>query len=244
MALSDTEIKVAREKLQQEYERLAAKYGSGMFSYARVDERYMQALRERLPPEHFFANEVHILRELKKIAEEKFAPPPEFAPTNADRMLEEFAARIQAYPPLVFSERADEETQRLAGALAAFYERWGHALPGVRSLPPGTKAARIAAALRERLFHHLESARAGSLPNVLADLSLALARITAGERERERLCKVYLKESGFLCNLISELLDEAADGGGENEYASAKAEIDAIIHAFRLREFRLAPRKD
>jgi hypothetical protein len=243
MALSDREIREAREKLRLQYEKYTAKYGSVLFSYARVDERYMQSLKERLPPEHFLANEVRILKELEKMAEEKLAPPPEIAPSNADRMLEEFAERIRAYPLLEFSRKADEEAQRLAGALADFYENWGQCFPRVRAIPPGTKAVRLARALESRLYHHFEASRVDSYPPVLFDLAMALERITTGERERERLCKVYLKESGFVCNLISELLDELIEmrhGDKAGVYESAKFDIDAIIHAFRLREFRLA----
>ncbi|MDR2733117.1 MAG: hypothetical protein LBC99_00570 [Spirochaetota bacterium] len=246
MALSDREIKTAREKLRKQYDTLAAKYGSNIFSWTRVDERYMQSLKQRLPAEHFLANEVRILKELEKKAEEMFAPPPEVLPTNADRMLEEFAERIQAYPRMEFSDRADEETQRLAGALSAFYERWGQILPGARSLPPGTDAARLAHTAWERIFHQLEPVRAGAPPRILADLALSLGRITVGERERERFCKEYLKESGFLCNLISDLLGAllAAEAKLPGEAAGpreeARAEMDAIIYAFRLREFRLA----
>jgi len=266
MALSDREIKEAREKLRQKYEKYAAQYGSGLFSYARVDERYMQSLRERLPPEHFLSNEVRILKELEKKAEEKFAPPPEIAPTNADRMLEEFEARIRVYPPLEFSRKADEETQRLAGALANYYETRGACLPMARALPPGTQAVRLARALEERLYHHLAPPRVGALPPVLVDLSMALERLSTGERERERLCKEYLKESGFVCNLISDFLGEliemgygtpaplargahskseghegaAGSGEGAEVYEKAKLEADAIVYAFRLREFRLS----
>jgi hypothetical protein len=253
MPLSNSEIQAAREKLRDKYDKLAAKYGS-MFSYARVDERYMQSLKERLPLERFLANEVQILKDLEARAEEIFAPPPEYVPTSADRMLEEFAARIQAYPPLEFSKRADDETKRLAGALADFYERFGQGLPVARSLPPGTKAAKLADALRDRVFHQLEAVRVGSHPRILLDLGLALERITTGDRERERLCKTYTKEAGFLCNLLSDFLGELlasqyaeeavlGDAFLQSERArfeAAKTEVDAVTHAFRLREFRLA----
>jgi hypothetical protein len=242
MGLSDREIRAARDKLRQQYEKLAGKYSPAMFNYARVDERYMQALRDRLPVEHFLATEVRILKDLEKKAEEKFAPPPPPAgPSNADRMLEEFARRISAWKPLEFSSRADDETKRLAGALADFESRWGSAIPGVRSLPPGTRAARLAAALSERVLVWLEPARSGGLPRALDDLALALERITAGERERERLCKEYLKEAGFLCNLLSDLFHELAETGyrAAADPAAAAEAVDAIIYAFRLREFRL-----
>jgi len=243
MGLSDNEIRAAREKLRQQYDKLAAKYSPSMFNYARVDERYMQALRERLPVEHFLATEVRILKDLEKKAEEKFAPPPPPpGPSNADRMLEEFAQRISAWAPLEFSDRADEETRRLAGALSEFEAEWGRAIPGVRALPPGTDAARLAAAVAERARTRLEPSRSGGYPRALDDLALALARLTSGERERERLCKEYIKESGFLCNLVSDLfheLDAIGFAGGYDYQAGAEA-VDAIIHAFRLREFRLS----
>lgn len=242
MGLSDKEIKAARGKLRQQYEKLAGSYGPTLFNHERVDERYLQALRERVPVEHFLANEVRILKELEKKAEEKrtAASLPQ-APSNADRLLEEFSQRISAWPALEFSSRADDETKRLAGALVDFSSRWGGAIPAARSLPPGSRAARLASALAERALVWLEPGRVGGLPRVLEDLALALARVTAGERERERLCKEYLKEAGFLCNLLSDLFHELE----ENDYgialdpgAAAEA-VDAIIYAFRLREFRL-----
>lgn len=243
MGLSDREVKAAREKLRQQYEKLGAKYSASMFNYSRVDERYMQSLREKLPVEHFLTTEVRILKDLERKAEEKFAPPaPPAGPTNADIMLEEFAQRISAWAPLEFSFRANEETQRLAGALAEFESQWGRAIPLARSLPPGTRAAHLAAALNERARVWLEPARVGGHPRALDDLALALERITAGERERERLCKEYLKEIGFFCNLAADLFHELVDTGyeGAYDYVAAAQSVDAIIHAFRLREFRLA----
>jgi len=243
MGLSDNEIRAAREKLRAQYARLAERYDAGMFNHARVDERYMQALRERLPMEMFLANEVRILKEIEKKAEEKYAPPPPVRQSKADLLLEEFAARISVYPPLEFSSRADDETARLAGALLAFEERWGGVMPESRALPPGSRAARLAGAFAERARTMLVPVRTGGLPRALDDLALALGRIQCTARDRERLCKEYLKEAGFCANLAAELLREcvAARAVSENgAHGEALAAIEAVIHAFRLREFRLA----
>ena len=243
MGLSDNEIRAAREKLRAQYAKLAGQYDAGMFNHARVDERYMQALVERLPMELFLANEVRIVRDIEKKAAEKYAPPPVARQSKADILLEEFAARISVYPPLEFSRYADDETSRLAGALLAFEERWGGVIPSVRSLPPGARVTRLAAAFGDRARTMLEPVRSGGLPRALDDLALALDRIHCTSRDRERLCKEYLKEAGFIANLAADLLRELVAAGlapGDGPVGEALDEIEAVIHAFRLREFRLA----
>lgn len=246
--LSKQELQAALDKLRTQYTRYAEQYDRQVFNLDRFNERWLESIRIGMPAGHFLAGEVETFRELVKKAEEKYAPPDRTISDKVDRMLEDFAVRIDRYPAHALCPRADEETCRLAGALLFFQEHFGDLLLSPRRFAPGSKGARLAAALGERGYALLVP-RAGGLPRLMDELVLSLSRLVSGEREQAAAKKEFFKEAGFLLNLAADLFSFlAGEGAGSlsgdfcpapERVAEARVWVETALDDFRIREFRL-----
>lgn len=241
--LSNQEMKAALEKLRSQYLEYGERYDRAIFNQDRFEERYLQALRSGLPLASFLAGEVATFQELKQMAEQKYRRLEQGGPGKADLLLQQFQARIRRYPESSFCARADEETRRLVGALAALEQRWGNLIPTVQVLTPGTQAATLAARCEPRVFALLVP-RSGGGTRAAEDLARGLQRLSSDEATRNKMKQEFFKETGFLLHLLADLfttmaavseVDMRTDG-----YRAAAQAVDEMIDDFRLREFRLA----
>lgn len=196
--LSRQELAQALEKIRNRYQQLAERYRMpGMFNVERFNRRYMETLRNGWPLDRFLADEIAVLQELEQRAIEKTTPPDRSASRMADQLLESFSQAISGYPVFDFCNRADDETRRLAGMLRKLDEKYGHLVPGVRSLIPGSLAKELLQDAENRIFQLLGADRNG-FSRYLSDVQLHLDRPATDERGAEQIKKEFFKEAGFL----------------------------------------------
>lgn len=235
--LSRQELNQALEKIRSRYRDLAAQYRMpSLFNVERFNGRYLETLRLGLPLDRFLADEVGILKELEERAIEKSTPPDRSASRMAEALLESFQAAVSGYPLFAFSSGADEESARLAGMLQQLDRDFGHAVPALRSLQPGSRAKAILEEAEPRIFQMLGSDRNG-FSRFLTDIQLRLARPGVNP---ERIKKEFFKEAGFLLFQLSELFramldeDQCRDSAVCNE---ALERVEAARRDFRLTAF-------
>jgi len=126
------EIEIVLDKIRQKYYDYIIEYMKPLSAGYGFEERYLQALKKRVDMETFLMAEISVIQELTEREEKKRRREMEDADDKkgriasgkkedfADRMLKEFAKRLEKYPSLQFHEEASSEMQALCGVMDQF----------------------------------------------------------------------------------------------------------------------------
>jgi len=125
--LTQKELERIVEKLRGQYEENQKIYGPVYFNLKGFNDRYLQALRNRIDLQTFVAAEVTALEELKKkvekkVRERKIRTEKSFT-KKIEKMIDDMAEKTRKYPAFFEESGLPEEFQRLCGGLQVFHDR-------------------------------------------------------------------------------------------------------------------------
>lgn len=125
--LTETEIIQILEKIRTKYNKLINEFNKPQSIIKSFEERYLDALKRRMDISVFLLAEIEAVEELnnrefekKMNAKEDELMKKEKPQTFADKVFKENRKKILKYPRLKLNEDADEEVERLIGALRHF----------------------------------------------------------------------------------------------------------------------------
>jgi len=126
--LSENEILQIINKLRQQYDEHAERYGKNFFNRQAFENRYMQALKRKMDLQAFIQAEVALFDDLRKKLEQrqeeqriKLDKP--FS-KKIDQYIDELEDQWQKYPRLYESTKISDEAQFLCGAIQEFYNKF------------------------------------------------------------------------------------------------------------------------
>ncbi|MDD5065804.1 MAG: hypothetical protein PHF84_02030 [bacterium] len=126
--LSYEEIKLIINKLREQYEKFAEKYGKGFFNKQAFESRYIEALKSGVGLQAFVYAEVAFFEDLKaklKEAEERNRIKTEKPFTKkVEHYIEEMEKRWRKYTPLFTDTEISDEAQHFCGAVKDFYNEF------------------------------------------------------------------------------------------------------------------------
>lgn len=133
--LNDKEIRLAINKIKTKYEQIIKEFKKGRSLLDAFEERYMRALKDKMNISIFLLAEIEAVeelykreearKELKEITKEKSNTPTE---SFADKIYNENLKKISKYPKVNLGNDADEEIERLLGAVRDLINNYWHAI--------------------------------------------------------------------------------------------------------------------
>jgi hypothetical protein len=196
---NNIDVDQAVRKLKSLYGKYAEKHGSRVFNLAAFEERYKNALRDKLNLKAFLHAEIMVFEELKKRVEGSVGaqpPKPRYADI-ADGIIEKNLQRVRKYRSIDFHPDAEIETKHLLGACTDFYDKiWRRAARVMKSLR--VKDLGDALAKLENDFIYFVVPFRGSYSRAVDDYVLVLSRRNA--RDSEKAAVNFIRFGGILLN--------------------------------------------
>jgi len=125
--LTPEEVKVVLSKIRSKYEKIITEFKKSRIIVENFDERYISALRNRQDVSIFLMAEIEVVEELyKKEKENKekeaIGKPQKATETRsvADKIFDENRQKIIKYTKIDLGKDADEELERLLGAVREY----------------------------------------------------------------------------------------------------------------------------
>jgi hypothetical protein len=231
-------------KLKTLYGQYADLYGSKLFNLQAFQQRYRDALTNRVNLASFCHAEITVFEELKRRVQKKETEAGTQAYSAvADRIVEENLRRIRKYRRIEFHPEAEEETTYLLGAVTDFYyEVWG----GITRLikPLGEHSFNDFIEKLENDFSYYVVPMRGLYPRAVQDYQLVLSR--RDSRESEQASYRFIKYGAILLNnclrLIRDALNflqkESEQGERSVELKKIGRRLRTIVDDFRLGDIR------
>ena len=247
---SHKDIDRAIEKLKNLYGKYAGQYGQRIFNLEGFENRYRDALKNKINLSAFLHAEILAFEELKRRVGQKLAmknpqePPAEPSYSEiADRIIEENLARVRKYSSIDFHPDAEEEATFLLGAVTDFYNSvWGNTVKLLRPLGIGSMDDFIQK--MENDFSYYVVPMRGQYSRAVDDYLLVLSR--KQPRDNEKAAVNFIKYGGILLNNCRKLfIDGLNFMRGKKEYVSYyqeldgfRSQLDRLIEDFRLSDIR------
>lgn len=136
--LSRDEIDQALVRIRAEYDHYCVHYFKPQAARNKFEERYAEALRQRIDLTNFLGAEIQVIKTLLDRAETEAATPKPLVikkakpRSYADRVIEQLQARIKDYPSLGLPDHPEKslDVDKLYGTLRWFRkEIWEHVYP-------------------------------------------------------------------------------------------------------------------
>lgn len=124
--LSEEEIKATVEKIREKYKKIIKEFKKSNSLLEAFEDRYRRVLKTHIDLSAFLLGEIEAVEEIYKNEEKKqkekalrLEARKSIREENsfADRILKENLEKIQKYDPAVINNKADEEIERLLGAV-------------------------------------------------------------------------------------------------------------------------------
>ena len=195
----DVDVDQAVKKIKSLYGKYAETYGSRVFNLKAFEERYKNALRNKLNLEAFLHAEIMVIEELKKrVTGGQSREPPKLGYSEiADGIIEKNLQKVRKYRSIDFHPDAELETKHLLGASTDFYDKiWGRAVRVLKSLR--VKGLEDTLAKLESDFAYYVVPFRGSYSRAVDDYTLVLSRRNA--REGEKAAVNFIRYGGILLN--------------------------------------------
>lgn len=235
-------------KLKSLYREYGERYGKKLFNLEGFENRYHDALINRLNLNAFLHAEITVFEELKRRVAEKGKPSGRESSESsygeiANRIVEENLERVRKYRCIDFHPDAEEETKYLMGAVTDFYYReWNKAtkLMGIAGLKGETD---LIHKLENDFSYYVVPIR-GSYSRAVDDYLLVLSR--KNPKESEKASVNFIKYGGILLNNCLRLFNDNLNHMRSsnqlqaqlNELEVYKNELIRIIQDFRLSDIR------
>jgi hypothetical protein len=241
---SGVDVDAVVRKLKELYSRYADRYGPKLFNLQAFEQRYRNALTNRVNLTSFCHAEITVFEELKRRVQKK--EPEEKEPVYGevvDRIVEENLQRIRKYRRIVFHPDAEEEAVYLLGAVTDFYfEVWS----GIQRLlkPLGERSFNDFTEKLENDFAYYVVPLGGLYSRAVQDYQLVLSRHDT--REAEQASYRFIKYGGILLNNCLRLVGDALNlmrtkpeqGERVAELKAVGKRLRGIITDFRLGDIR------
>ena len=232
------------QKLKSLYKKYAEVFGPKIFNLEAFEQRYRDALVNKINLTNFCHAEITVFEELKKKVETKRSPASEPSYSDvADRIIEENLERIRQYRAIDFHPDAEEETKYLLGVMTDFYyEMWGQVKRALKAL--GERSFNDVTEKLENDFSYYVVPMRGLYSRAADDYMLVLARKNA--KDSERASYNFLKYGAILLNNCLKLIADAmnlADAKPEHGESMETLQrvrqfLHKILNDFRLSEIR------
>ena len=241
------DIDEAIQKLKNQYREYSEEYGTKIFSLQSFEERYRNALANKIDLYTFMLAEIEVFNELKKKVEKSGAEEagdtlPSFNEV-ADKIIEDNMDRIKGYRLIDFHPDAEEETKHLLGAITEFYyEVWGKINEMIRTL--GLKGSDDVRLKLENDFTFFAIPVRGSYSRAVEDYVLALSRKNPADNEKAAVN--FMRFGGILLNNCLRVVNDGLSTLETMPEADNKLKVlnrykdilKKIIEDFRLSEIR------
>ena len=250
--LSDIEIRSAVNKIRARYTDYVSLYKKDPSPAGSFEDRYIQAMRQRVDMELFLHAELSAIEDLIKLEETraaaaenrttKYREKKEQKQDFADRVLEEYRRRIAKYPSLEIHIDASEEVEKLYGTLGTFERQlWPDLGRFIRKAYPSA-VNNPRARLEEQILTLCSSVHGGVPTHVARYKSLhEWSNPDSPEIVKEER-KVLLDAAFFLFDLLdvfSEMLRTDNLEPWERENVEKMNQyVHTVVTDFRLKEFR------
>ena len=232
------------QKLKSLYKKYAEVFGPKIFNLESFEQRYRDALVNKINLTNFCHAEITVFEELKKKVEMKSAKASEANYSDvADRIIEENLQRIRSYRSIDFHPDAEEETKYLLGVMTDFYyEMWGKVKGALKSL--GERSFNDFMEKLENDFSYYVVPMRGLYSRAADDYMLVLSR--KNSKECERASYNFIKYGAILLNNCVKLIVDAMNlAGSKPEHAEhmetlkkIRQFLQKILTDFRLSEIR------
>jgi len=235
------DIDAAVRKLKSLYSEYAEKYGEKQFNLRGFEDRYRDALLQKLNLTAFLHAEITVFEELKKRVEK--GPEENTGPTYsdiADRIIEQNLERIRQYRLVDFHPDAEEETKHLLGAVTDFYyEVWGKTVAILKPLGFADALDKL-----ENDFSYFVVPIRGSYSRAVDDYLFVLSK--KNPKDSEKASVNFIKYGGILLNnclrLINDGINSERNRVSEKHaiqmLGSYRTRLQRLIEDFRLNDIR------
>jgi len=248
--LTRDEIDTAVDKIREEYQDYIIRYTKPLSVISGFEERYLQALRNKMDMETFLHAEISAVRQLssqeaenRRQKEEKIRNAPRKKKRAqkigfADRVLKELEEKVKKYPSVDFHPSAPEELKRLCGVIGEFERDGLFECEGVlRNHSSDFKAED---------FHRIERVVSGFLSRKKGEVPPRMERYAGmldrkeedsdeGDMERKRI----LFDGAKIFHYFADALKAVQREVSLTEEERKKVEKNVIFVHNVLRDFRL-----
>lgn len=248
------------KEIRADYEKLIINYRKPERLRSEFELRYHDAVEYRINLLGFLNAEKAALETLFEKAEESEAGKPKIkkakriikASSNvetdsgtervsyADRLIQEFAERIEKYPEILIHPDAALEMKKLFGALSCIEKDYWGVIDRILRNRSGSKRFRDSIDLEPEI-NRMCSAGIDGLPSALSTYYRLLERLPRDYNEVEREEKrCLLNAAGLLKKMQMEII-KAFDGNSiaeeeKEKLTEAKQYIDGMLDDFRLKD--------
>lgn len=256
-------IDILLKEIRADYEKLTVLYSRPQSLGKQFELRYHDAVEYRINLLSFLdaekeavlslLSQAENMKEAEKIRIETVPPKVSGKPASAtvdkseerisfaDRLIQEFADRIQKYPEIIIHPDAAFEMKKLFGAFSCFEkDYWGDVDRIVRNMA-GSKRFRDTIDLEPEINRMCNVGPEG-LPSALSNYHRLLERLPRDYHEVEREEKRCLVNAASLLKRLQMELIKAIDSGTHlredeiEQLTNAKVYIDSMIDDFRLKD--------
>ena len=235
------------QKLKNQYREYSESYGAKIFNLQSFEERYRNALDNKIDLYTFLLAEIDVFNELKKKVEKTDTEEagdnlPSYSEL-ADKIIENNMDRIKGYRLIDFHPDAEEEAKHLLGAITEFYyEVWGKINEMIRTL--GLKGTDDVRLKLENDFTFFAIPVRGSYSRAVEDYVLTLSRKNPADNEKAAVN--FMRFGGILLNNCLRVVNDGLSALEAMPEAESKLKIlkryrdilKRIIEDFRLTEIR------
>jgi hypothetical protein len=232
-------------KLKSLYKKYAQEYSSKIFNLQAFEQRYHDALVNKININNFCHAEITVFEELKKRVLQQDKPRSTATYSDvADRIIEENLRKIRKYHPIDFHPDAEEETKYLLGVVTDFYySSWGTIK---RVLTPlGVSSLRDFMGKLENDFSYFVVPMHGLYSRAVDDYLLVLSR--KNSKDNEKASYNFMKYGAILLNNCLKLIGDGLNfmrtrkeyRGSVEELTKLRENLLRIIADFRLSEIKM-----
>ncbi|UCB47286.1 MAG: hypothetical protein JSV25_07720 [Spirochaetota bacterium] len=235
-------------KLKDLYRKYAEGYGNKLFNLKGFEQRYKDALINKINLNAFLHAEILAFEELKARVErpkkqENGLQSETTYSDVADRIIEENLKKIRKYPIIDFHPDAEEETKYLLGTVTDFYYKsWNKMAKLLKYLGIGNINDTVSKL--EHDFSYYVVPVGSQYSRAVDDYMLVLSRKNL--KDNEKAAVNFIRYGGILFNNCLKLANDGLNFmSGRPEYEDLESELQiyksnlsGIIDDFRLSDIR------
>jgi hypothetical protein len=246
--LTSGEISRTVSKILRRYDLYTRRFYKPRHLRDAFEERYIQALRDRVDISTFLLAEISAIEELigreeSQLATEERKKASRKGEGFADRVLEEQRRRIARYPQASFHPDAREEVRRLLGALVEL-ERSHWPSLGMALRDTAYSCYSLTLTNLETQLRYLASLDSEGIPAGLTRLHVYLNRFPRDYHAIDREEQEYILKSAFLLHDLAGIVERVCTNYTNLEepdretLRKVQSYAQEILEDFRLKDFK------
>lgn len=228
--LTDQEIKVTVDKIREKYRKIITDFKKSNAILEAFEDRYMRVLKSHIDISVFLLAEIEVVDEIYKKEEDKQKQKAmrlqakkniKTGESFADKVMQENFDRITKYELVPLSKNADEEIERLLGAVRfLLISYW----PALLNITKNIYENSIAKIFNDYYHNLVINYDYKECPPIAKSYKYALESMQANNKRVETERYHIIKETAFLLNDILKSLNELLKE--ENPSLETKMKID------------------